>query len=140
VVAVWALLIASADRNGLSELTVPFVASVLRIDNERVERAFSVLSAPDPRSRNKEAEGRRIVSFGDGWLLVSHRKYRERASKQAAAERQARYVAKKKALEEEAAMCEEVGCTGPVVAAAGGRKVCSAHAFSDAGRQPGEEG
>jgi hypothetical protein len=140
VVAVWALLIASADRNGTSELTVPFVASVLRIEDERVEEAFRVLSSPDPKSRNKEAEGRRIVPLNDGgWLLVSHGKYRERASRQAAADRQARYAAKKKALEEAAVTCEEPGCGGEVAGAVGGRKVCSAHAFLDAPREPGED-
>src|SRR5713226_3533124 len=87
VVATWALLIASADRNGESELTVPFVASVLRISDDRAEEAFRVLSSPDSRSRNRESEGRRIVPLNGGrWSLVSHALYRKRASKQAAAD------------------------------------------------------
>jgi hypothetical protein len=100
VVATWALLVASADRFGESHLTVPFVASVLRISDERVEKAFEVLSSPDKRSRNKEHEGRRIVPVDGGWLLVSHAKYRERASKFAAAERQSRYLARMKQRQE----------------------------------------
>lgn len=96
VVATWALLIASANRQGETHLTVPFIASVLRISEERVEAAFSVLTAPDKRSRNKEHGGRRIVPVEDGWLLVSHAKYRQKASRMAAADRQARYLERMK--------------------------------------------
>ncbi len=97
VVATWALLIASANRQGESHLTVPFIASVLRISEERVEAAFAVLTSPDRRSRNKEQDGRRIIQVEDGWLLVSHAKYREKASRMKAAERQERYLARMKA-------------------------------------------
>jgi hypothetical protein len=72
-----------------------------------------------------------------GWLLVSHAKWRKRASREAANERQARYAAKKKAAEEVAARCEVEGCDGVVAGARDGMKVCSAHAFD---REPGSEG
>jgi hypothetical protein len=97
VVAAWALLIASADRMGESHLTVPFVASVLRISDERAEKAFAVLAAPDKRSRNKDQDGRRIIPVEGGWLLVSHAKYKEKASRMKAAERQERYLTRMKA-------------------------------------------
>ena len=100
VVATWALLIASANRQGESHLTVPFIASVLRVSEERVEAAFEVLTSPDKRSRNKEHGGRRIIAVEDGWLLVSHAKYREKASRMKAAERQERYIARMKARQE----------------------------------------
>jgi hypothetical protein len=100
VVATWALLLASADRLGESHLTVPFVASVLRISDERAGAAFAVLTAPDKRSRNKDQEGRRLVEVPGGWLLVSHAKYREKASRMGAADRQARYLARMKARQE----------------------------------------
>lgn len=100
VVATWALLIASADRMGESHLTVPFVASVLRISDERAEKAFAVLAGPDKRSRNKEHDGRRIIPVDGGWLLVSHAKYREKASRMNAAERQSRYLARMKQRQE----------------------------------------
>lgn len=98
VVATWSLFICSADRYGETQLTVPFVASLLRISDDRAQHAFDVLAAPDARSRNKEHEGRRIVPLEDGgWLVVSHAKYREKASRMAAAERQARYLERMKA-------------------------------------------
>lgn len=110
VVATWALLIASANRQGESHLTVPFIASVLRVSEERVEAAFEVLTSPDKRSRNKEHGGRRIIAVEDGWLLVSHAKYREKASRMKAAERQERYIARMKERQEKAV--REVGQEG----------------------------
>src|SRR5262245_49319034 len=109
VVAVWSMLIASADRSGFSELTVPFVASALRISEDRAESACKVLTSPDTRSRTKEHEGRRILPVDGGWLLVSHAKWRQRASREAANDRQARYAARKKAADEAAALCEVDG-------------------------------
>lgn len=98
VVATWTLLLASSNRHGESSLTIPFVASVLRIPDERAALAFEILSSPDPQSRNKAHEGRRIIQTDEGtWLLVSHIKYREKASRYAATERQARYEARRKA-------------------------------------------
>ncbi len=100
VVATWALLVASANRFGVSDLTIPAVASLLRISDERSGKAFDVLSSPDKYSRNKEENGRRIIRMEDGWLLVSHAKYREKASRMGAADRQARYLARMKARQE----------------------------------------
>ncbi len=136
VVAVLALLIASADRFGESRITVPYVAGALRMSEERVAAAFDFLSSPDPWSRNKDAEGRRIARTEDGsWRLVSHQKYRERASKAKAAERQAEYMARKK--EKARDLCDEPGCGESGFSAVGGRMRCSKHALAE---EPGAEG
>lgn len=139
VVAVLALLIASADRYGESKLTVPYVASVMRISNERAGKAFDVLSAPDPWSRNKESDGRRIERTDDGyWRIVSHAKYRRIVSKERAAERQAAYLVRKKSAETKPpSLCDEEGCSVEASVAVGGRSVCSAHAFE---QEPGATG
>lgn len=129
VVAIWALLMASADRDGVSVITSPFVASVLRISDERADAAFKVLLSPDPKSRNKDAEGRRIVPVDGGWMLVSHAKYRQSASKQKAADSQAKYAAKRRALQERSAVCDVPECGEEVAGAAGGQRMCSEHAF-----------
>lgn len=108
VVAVWALLIASANRDGHSTITVPYVASVLRITDERALLAFEKLQAPDPMSRNKDSEGRRIKAHDGGWYLVSHAKYRVYASRAGAAARQAKYAAKRR-LEADSQILEATG-------------------------------
>jgi hypothetical protein len=143
VVAVWALILASADKLGESDMQPSAAASLLRIPDDRAEKAFEVLASPDHRSKNKEFEGRRILRQEDGkWLIASHSKYQALASRDNANKRQARYEANRKAREAAAegaqASCDEPGCRRPVEAALGGRKVCSRHAFTR--REPGEEG
>ncbi len=142
VVAVLALLIASADRCGESKLTVPYVASVMRISNERAAKAFEILSNPDPWSRNKEADGRRIEHTEEGtWRVVSHAKYRRLASKEMAVERQLKYMKNKKAAASKPpAICDEPGCGAEAIVASGGRSTCSVHSFDAAVREPGAEG
>lgn len=91
VVAVWALLLASADRAGISEWTAPAMAGLMRISEERVDRALEILSSPDPRSKSKREEGRRIIKdVGGGWFVVNHDIYRDKARREASAERMAR--------------------------------------------------
>jgi hypothetical protein len=145
VVAVWALILASTDKLGESDMQPSIAASLLRISDERAEEAFALLSAPDPQSKNKEREGRRILPCEDGkWQVVSHAKYQRLASRAGATERQRRYEARLKERETKAEAaadaCDEPGCGKPAEAAIGGRKVCTAHAFDGACREPGEEG
>ena len=68
VVAIWALVMADSakDRYGRTKMTPIAAASLLRISDERARAAFAVLSAPDPDSRNKEHEGRRLVPTRTG--------------------------------------------------------------------------
>ena len=56
-VAVFALILASADKLGESAMQPSIAASLLRISDERAEEAFRILAAPDPRSRNREHDG-----------------------------------------------------------------------------------
>src|SRR5687768_9687180 len=70
VVSVFALILASADKLGESSMQPSIAASLLRIPDERAEAAFATLAAPDPRSRNQEQEGRRILPREDGRWYV----------------------------------------------------------------------
>lgn len=91
VVAVWALLVASADRYGVSEVTASAMASLMHCERARIDSALRILSSPDPDSKSKREEGRRILPHENGgWILVNHDLYRERATAQAAAIRKAR--------------------------------------------------
>jgi len=139
------LVLASANKLGESTMQPSVAASLLRIDDERAEVAFNVLRAPDPKSRNKECEGRRIVPKDDGgWFIVSHQRYQYLASRAAATQRQKRYEERKSEREQDARIqestCEQEGCSMPVELAVAGRKVCNAHGFEPPSREPGEEG
>lgn len=99
VLAVWTLLMASADRHGHTDVSASYMADALRVDIARVDAALEVLASPDPRSRNKDQQGRRIVPGDGGYYLVSHAKYRALANKAKAAQRQARYAERKKLMQ-----------------------------------------
>lgn len=134
VVACWILLLATCDKLGESSMQPSAAASLLRITDERAKAAFAVLMAPDPDSRNKDQEGRRILPLkGGGWHVVSYQKYQWLASRARAAQRQRKYEANKKARENQAEageyICEADGCNQQAEAAHGGRMLCSKHLF-----------
>lgn len=76
VFAVWTYVIANADHE-LVELNPAVVAALIGMPVENVERAIAFLCQPDPKSRNPEQEGRRLV-FHSGYLyeMVSFPIYR----------------------------------------------------------------
>lgn len=106
VVAAWLLLMADADRHGITRATPTSIASVLRVSDEEVEEAFATLMAPDKRSRNKDERGARMIDLGDGrYELVSFGKYKDRATKAGAARRQREYEERKKLRESGRCAC-----------------------------------
>jgi len=77
--AVWTAILASKDKDGLTSLNPTALARMWRVDEEEVQKAWDVHTSPDPKSKNKEYQGRRLIPTEDGrWLVVSHAQYRER--------------------------------------------------------------
>lgn len=76
---VWMAMIASADGMGVVEGSVPGFAHLCRITVEEMEHSLERLRAPDPYSRSKDFEGRRIEDVDGGWLILNHGKYREKS-------------------------------------------------------------
>jgi hypothetical protein len=72
----WITMLAMADRTGLVEGSVPGLADFARISVDSCRDALARLSSPDPDSRTKSAEGRRIQEVDGGWLVINHNKYR----------------------------------------------------------------
>ena len=75
---VWITLMAMANQYGIAEGSIPGLAVFARVSIEDCEHALNELLAPDPYSRSKEFEGRRIETVEGGWKLLNHRKYRDK--------------------------------------------------------------
>jgi hypothetical protein len=96
---VWISLLALADAEGKVEGSIAGIAPVARVTIQQCEKALKKLRSPDPYSRTKDDEGRRIKEIDGGWLILNHNKYREKAKNRAAYFREWRQ--KKKVAKEE---------------------------------------
>lgn len=72
---VWITMLAMSDRKGRVWASVPGLASRARVDIDACRKALQCFLAPDPDSRTKEYEGRRIEEIDGGWRLLNHAKY-----------------------------------------------------------------
>lgn len=77
---VWLALLAMADKNGEVQASIPGLANIARVPVESCREAVAKLLAPDPDSRTKDDEGRRLEVIEGGWALLNHGKYRDLAS------------------------------------------------------------
>jgi|ERR1035437_929689 hypothetical protein len=73
---VWITMLAMADKRGRVWASIPGLAKEALVSVEACRTAISEFLAPDPDSRTKVAEGRRIEPIDGGWRLINHAKYR----------------------------------------------------------------
>ena len=76
----WITLLALANAVGFVSSSLPGLATAARMSIEDCQIALQKLSSPDPHSRTKDHEGRRIVAADGGWLILNYRLYRDRRS------------------------------------------------------------
>lgn len=92
---VWLTLLAMADKNGEVQASIPGLANVARVPVDACRKAIEIFQQPDPDSRTKVDDGRRIEEIRGGWHILNHSYYRDLGSdedrKKKAAERQRRY-------------------------------------------------
>lgn len=82
VFAVMGYIIANKDESGKVELNPPLLAYVLGATPEQVQSAIDYLMAPDPNSRTKTHDGRRIIRVGQFlYQVVNHDLYTRKRSK-----------------------------------------------------------
>lgn len=74
---VWVTLLAMCDRDGAVWASVPGLAARAGVTLPDCEAALAKFKSPDPYSRTKEFEGRRLEDMEGGWKLLNHAKYRE---------------------------------------------------------------
>lgn len=76
VFAVWGYVIANAIDSTV-ELNHNLLAAVLGSTPEKMEEAIQFLCRPDPKSRNPDEDGRRLIPIGQfNYHVVSHEIYR----------------------------------------------------------------
>ncbi len=79
ILRVWIAMLASADADGVVEGSIPGFARVACVTREEMEEALRIFHSPDPDSRTKENEGRRLETIDGGWLILNFAKYRAQA-------------------------------------------------------------
>ena len=87
---VFVTMLADCDRFGRVLMSIPGLAKRSGASLTGCEKALGILLAPDPYSRTKDHEGRRIEEIDGGWRLFNHEKYRALKDEQAQRERHAR--------------------------------------------------
>jgi len=92
-------MLAMADKNGRVWASVPGLANRARIDVEAARAALASFMAPDPDSRTKEHEGRRIEEIEGGWRLFNHAKYRAIRDEESIKESKRNYINQRRARE-----------------------------------------
>lgn len=106
-------MIVLSDRDGRVDMTAQALARQVNMPLADVEKAIEELLAPDPHSRTREFEGRRLLPIdserGWGWIVANKEQYYRRSSKEDTREKTAARVARHRARkrEEEAARIVE---------------------------------
>lgn len=88
----WITMLAMADRNGLIHASVPGLAHRARISLETTQAGLKKFMEPDPFSRSKDFEGRRIEEVDGGWKLLNHEKYRDLRNEESIRESKRRWA------------------------------------------------
>lgn len=103
VFSVWSYVIAHAVE-GVVELNPAILSTVIGCPHQRIEDAITFLCSPDPRSRNKDKDGQRMIQISEyAYEVVSHSIYKSirneedrraynRAKKQESRERMSKNV------------------------------------------------
>ena len=82
VVRVWIAMLAMKTRDGIVEAAIPGLAHAARVTVPECEEALAKFLAPDPYSRTKDHEGRRIAEVDGGWEVLNHDKYRDKLDRE----------------------------------------------------------
>lgn len=76
----WITMLALRDRWHRVDASLPGLADAARISLKQCQEGLTILSSPDPHSRTKDHEGRRIRDIDGGWEILNGEKYRNKMS------------------------------------------------------------
>ena len=71
-------MLAVSDADGNVEGSIPGIAHLAGISIGECETSLKTLMAPDPYSRTKDHEGKRITDVDGGWIILNRAKYRDK--------------------------------------------------------------
>ncbi len=108
-------LLAKADRVGFFETSIPGLARVANLSLVETEQALAELMAPDPYSKSKAYEGRRVEVVDRGFLVINYQEYRNRRDEEARREYMANLMADRRAKDKEKREGKPTKTTGRVV-------------------------
>lgn len=74
---VWITMLTLKDKEGVVRASIPGLAKTAGVTIEACESAINCFLSPDPYSRTRDFEGRRIQEVDGGWFLINHAKYRD---------------------------------------------------------------
>jgi diadenosine tetraphosphate (Ap4A) HIT family hydrolase len=80
---VWIAMLLMKDRNGFVGASIDGLARRANVSEEETRAAIESFLAPDPRSRNQDHEGRRIVVVPRGWHILNHEYFTQLQDKEA---------------------------------------------------------
>lgn len=113
----WITMLAMARKDGCVYGSVPGLAHQAKVSIDAVRKALACFLAPDPDSRTKDFEGRRIEEIDGGWRLLNHEKFRKIRSAEERREYMREFMRKKradaKALADSLAMSTDVAPPAP---------------------------
>jgi hypothetical protein len=98
--AVWVYILANADSEGCLELNPKIVAVAIGMPTDEVKAILEKLQQPDPESRSKDQDGKRLIKKGEFlYEIVNYKKYREIQTAQHRNDYMKKYMQDKRTLE-----------------------------------------
>jgi len=68
----WITMLAMVDRHGEVHASIPGLAARTGVSIQECEEALASFQTPDPYSRTKDYEGKRVKVIDGGWALLNH--------------------------------------------------------------------
>ena len=72
---VWITMLALKNDDQVVEASLPGLADMAKVGIEDAQAAIDMLKAPDPVSRSKKHEGRRVEEVEGGWRIINGDRY-----------------------------------------------------------------
>lgn len=91
-------MLAMANKHGFVFASIPGLANRARVSIEATEEAIKKFQQPDPYSRTKDFDGRRIEEVDGGWKLLNYAKHRAIRDEEERREYMANLMRKKRAV------------------------------------------